>query len=80
MLVPVAGELGCGVRRPGRYGDGREPMETWQLVFLTIVVLLPFALLFDFWPDRDRLTSSGEPLDREWRPPVTPPVDDDEDH
>ncbi len=52
-------------------------MATWQLVFLTVIVLLPFALLTDFWRHRERLTSSGRPLAREWRPAVREPEPDD---
>lgn len=52
-------------------------METWQLVLATVFVLIPFALLLDFWPHRERLTAAGKPLERTWRPPVTRPEPDE---
>jgi len=52
-------------------------MATWQVVLATLVVLLPFALLFDFHRDRERLTSVGKPLERDWRPAVAEPEPDD---
>jgi hypothetical protein len=39
----------------------------WQLVLGAFLVLVPFALLFDLHPDRERLDATGEPLRREWR-------------
>jgi hypothetical protein len=51
-------------------------VEVWQLVLLAFLVLLPFALLVDFWPDRERLSTRGAPLPRDWRPrPPAPPAD-----
>lgn len=41
-------------------------MEFWQVSFLTFVVVLPLALLFSFWPENDRLTSKGRPVERDW--------------
>lgn len=41
-------------------------MDLWQIVLLAFLVLLPMALLLDFWPDRERLTRSGEPIERAW--------------
>jgi hypothetical protein len=55
-------------------------MATWQLVVATILVLLPFALLTEFWPHRERLTAAGKPLDRPWRPRVKTPEPEDEHH
>jgi hypothetical protein len=39
----------------------------WQLVLGAFLVLVPFALLFDLHPGRERLDATGEPLRREWR-------------
>lgn len=55
-------------------------MEIWQLVLLAFLVLLPFALLVDFWPDHERLSSRGVPLPRDWRPPPPRAPADDEHH
>lgn len=38
----------------------------WQLVLGAFLVLVPFALLLDLHPDRERLDSAGRPLHREW--------------
>lgn len=45
-----------------------EPVEFWQVgVFLfALLLLLPLALMLDFWPDRERLTFRGSPASREW--------------
>lgn len=52
-------------------------MEIWQLVLMAFFVLLPMALLADFWPDKERLTSQGRPVTRRWRPQVDhPPADE----
>lgn len=42
----------------------------WQLVVGIFLVLLPFALLFDLHPDRERLDAYGHPLRRDWTPPA----------
>lgn len=42
-------------------------MQTWQIVLFAFFVLLPFALMLDFWPDRERLDYNGRPLPREWK-------------
>ena len=39
----------------------------WQLVVGGFLVLLPFALLLDLHPDRERLDARGRPLRRDWR-------------
>jgi hypothetical protein len=54
-------------------------MEFWQLVVVVVVVLLPFALLTDFWPRRERCDARGRPLPRVWRPVPRPPVADEHD-
>ena len=41
----------------------------WQLVLGAFLVLVPFALLFDLHPDRERLDSQGRPLRRTWTRP-----------
>ena len=52
-------------------------MEIWQLVLVAFFVLLPVALMADFWPDRERLDARGRSLPRTWRPPVTEAPDPD---
>jgi hypothetical protein len=42
-------------------------VETWQIVLFIFFVLLPFALMLDFWPNRERLNYNGKPLHREWK-------------
>ena len=39
----------------------------WQIVLGGFLVALPFALLFDLHPDRERLDANGRPLRRDWR-------------
>lgn len=46
-------------------------MQAWQIVTIAVLVLLPMALLLGFWPNRERLTSSGKPVERDWEPQVT---------
>lgn len=48
-------------------------MVSWQLVILAFVVLIPFALMADFHPDRERLNARGRPLARDWAPQVRHP-------
>ena len=38
----------------------------WQLVLGAFLVLVPFALLLDLHPGRERLDATGVPLRREW--------------
>lgn len=52
-------------------------MEIWQVVLLVIFVLVPLALMVDFWPDRERLTYRGSPAAREWRRQITHEPHDD---
>jgi hypothetical protein len=42
-------------------------METWQIVLFIFFVLLPFALMLDFWPNRERVGFNGAPLPRTWK-------------
>ena len=43
-------------------------MVIWQSIVLATLVALPFLLLADFHPRRERLDSRGKPLPRPWRP------------
>lgn len=52
----------------------------WQLVLGAFLVLLPFALLLDLHPDRERLDSRGRPLQRDWTVPPRRPRPSDEQH
>lgn len=57
---------------------GGEPVEAWQIIILAFLVLLPIALMVDYWPNRERLTARGAPLPRDWRPvPPAAPADDE---
>lgn len=47
-------------------------METWQIVLFAFFVLLPFALMLDFWPNRERVSFNGRPVPREWKRQVQP--------
>jgi len=38
----------------------------WQIVTAAFLILLPFALMYDLHPDRERLDMSGRPLRRDW--------------
>lgn len=55
-------------------------MATWQIVLFAFFVLLPFALLYDFWPDRDRVDYRGRPVQRDWSPPPPPPPAAGDEH
>lgn len=55
-------------------------MEFWQIALLVLFVLLPLALLSDFWPDRERLTAKGAPASREWKRQIQHEPHDDEHH
>jgi hypothetical protein len=55
-------------------------VDLWQIVLLGFLVLLPFALLLDFWPHRDRLTAEGRPVAREWERQIVHEPHDDEHH
>jgi hypothetical protein len=39
----------------------------WQFALAGFLVLLPFALLFDLHPHRERVDARGRPLRRDWR-------------
>ncbi len=39
----------------------------WQLVVGAFLVLLPFAIMFDLHPSRERLDAAGHPLRRDWQ-------------
>jgi hypothetical protein len=55
-------------------------VEAWQIIVAVFLVLLPIALMIDYWPDRERLTARGAPLSRDWRPAARHATDDDEHH
>ena len=38
----------------------------WQLVVGAFLLLVPFALLHDLHPHRERLDARGRPLRRDW--------------
>lgn len=51
-------------------------VEIWQIVLMAFFVLLPMALLADFWPDRERLNFVGKPVERSWKSQIEhPPTD-----
>lgn len=52
-------------------------MQTWQIVLFAFFVLLPFALMLDFWPNRERLDYNGKPFPREWKRQVNPTAEHD---
>ena len=52
----------------------------WQLIVGAFLVLVPFALLFDLHPDRERLDARGRPLRRHWVVPERRPHADDAHH
>ncbi|MCC5947748.1 MAG: hypothetical protein JJT89_04755 [Nitriliruptoraceae bacterium] len=55
-------------------------MALWQILALGVVVLLPFALLVDLHPRRERLTARGAPLQRDWHRQIDATLEDDEHH
>jgi hypothetical protein len=55
-------------------------VAVWQWIVLAFFVLLPFALLADLHPDRERLTARGVPLARTWTPQVSHPDPHDDHH
>ena len=42
----------------------------WQVVVAGFLVLLPFALVLDLHPGRERLDAAGRPLRRGWDEPT----------
>lgn len=54
-------------------------MQLWQVVVLAFVVVLPMALMVDFWGDQ-RLSFRGRPGRRSWRPTPRPLPDPDDHH
>ena len=42
-------------------------METWQILLFAFFVLVPFALMLDFWPNRERVDYNGKPFMRTWK-------------
>jgi hypothetical protein len=55
-------------------------VEAWQIIVFAFLVLLPMALMVDYWPHRERLTAQGAPLARDWQPAPPPTPSDDEHH
>jgi hypothetical protein len=55
-------------------------VEVWQIALLTFFVLLPIALLLDFYPGRERVASDGQPLQREWQRQITHEPHEDDHH
>ena len=47
----------------------------WQFALAGFILLMPFALLFDLHPHRERLDARGLPLSREWRKDWSAPAD-----
>ena len=39
----------------------------WQFLLGAVLVAVPFTLLFDLHPYRERLDAQGRPLRRDWR-------------
>jgi hypothetical protein len=55
-----------------------DDVQTWQWLLLVVFVVLPLALMSDFWPGSERLTSRGVPIPREWIRQIRhDPVEDD---
>lgn len=54
-------------------------MEAWQWIAAAVFVILPLALMIDFWGD-ERLTYRGKPIRREWRQQVTHVASEDGEH
>jgi hypothetical protein len=52
-------------------------LEFWQIVVFAFVVLLPMALMLDFWPHRERLNYRGQPVARTWERQYTPRLPDE---
>jgi hypothetical protein len=55
-------------------------VEFWQLLLIALFVLLPFTLMLDFHPDRERLDGRGRPLERAWPRSRRPAPTDDNHH
>jgi hypothetical protein len=60
--------------------DGTVEIEVWQIVAFAFVALLPFALMVDFWPHRERLNYRGGPVAREWERQVHPSAPGEDHH
>jgi hypothetical protein len=55
-------------------------MAAWQIIAIAFVALLPFALLIDLHPHRERLSARGAPLQRDWRRQLEPSLGEDDHH
>lgn len=56
----------------------RLAVHLWQWILLAFVLVVPFALMVDFWGDQ-RLDFRGRPGPREFRP-SPPPAPSPDDH
>lgn len=54
-------------------------MQLWQWILVVFVVVVPMALMVDFWGDQ-RLGPSGRPGARAFRPTPLPPPSNDDHH
>ena len=54
-------------------------MESWQIILLVFLILLPMVLMLDFWGD-ERLTFRGRPIQRDWRRQIDLPPSDEQHH
>jgi hypothetical protein len=52
-------------------------LEFWQIVVFAFIVLLPMALMLDFWPHRERLDYRGQPVARTWERQYDPRLPDE---
>lgn len=67
---------------PGRaraVGAWRIAVQLWQWVLLAFVVVIPFALMLDFWGDQ-RVGPSGRPRPRDFRPSPPPAPEPPDSH
>ena len=55
-------------------------VATWQLILLGLFVVIPLLLLSGFHPDRERLSSRGKPLGREWTSQGSREIEEHEPH
>lgn len=67
---PAAGRLEATGRLAPSPTSWRQAVVSWHVVIIAFVVLMPFALMADFYPDRERLNARGRPLARDWTPQV----------
>lgn len=73
-MLPLGPAVYAGDNRPGD-----QPVQLWQWVIFVFIVLVPLALMVDFWGDQ-RLTFRGRPGRRTWRPVPLPAPSPDDHH